>query len=96
MDRQSAREEVRFFLAWHPIPVGVRVVEGAWHIQDLYKISWWDALIVSAAQVSNCRYLLSEDLREDQKLGDVLVINPFSTSPEFVMDGLGASLSPDQ
>lgn len=87
MDTQSAREDVRFFLAWRPIPVGARVVEGAWHIQDRYKLSWWDALIVSAAQVSNCRYLLSEDLQENQKLGGVLVINPFSTPPALVRDG---------
>ncbi len=66
MDPQSAREDVRSLLAWRPIPVDARVVEGAWRIQDRYKLSWWDALIVSAAQASDCRYLLTEDLQENR------------------------------
>ena len=84
MDPQSAREDVRFLLAWRPIPVDARVVEGAWRIQDRYKLSWWDALIVSAAQVSDCRYLLTEDLQENRKMGDIEVINPFHTPPESI------------
>jgi predicted nucleic acid-binding protein len=84
MDPQSAREDVRLLLAWRPIPVDARVVEGAWRIQDRYQLSWWDALIVSAAQVGNCRYLLSEDLQDNQDFGHVMVINPFRTPPESI------------
>ena len=84
MDPQSAREDVRFLLAWRPIPIDARVVEGAWLIQDRYKLSWWDALIVSAAQVGDCRYLLTEDLQENQNLGNVKVINPFHSPPESI------------
>ena len=82
MDLQSAREDVRLLLAWRPIPVDARVVEEAWRIQDRYKLSWWDALIVSAAQASDCRYLLTEGLQENRNMGNVEVINPFSTPPE--------------
>lgn len=84
MELQNAREDVRLLLAWHPIPVDGRVVEGAWLIQDRYKISWWDALIISAAQVADCRYLLTEDLQENQDLGNVKVINPFHIPPESI------------
>ncbi len=84
MNLQSAREDVRFLLAWHPIPVDARVVEGAWHIQDRYRLPWWDALVVSAAHVGDCRYLLTEDLQEKQNLGNVKVINPFHTSPKSI------------
>ena len=84
MDPQSAREDVRFLLAWRPISVDARVVEGAWRAQDSYKLSWWDALIVAAAQASDCRYLLTEDLREHQNMGNVEVINPFHTPPESI------------
>jgi predicted nucleic acid-binding protein len=41
-----------------------RVFDGAWHIQDRFGLSWWDALIVSAALVADCRYLLTEDLQD--------------------------------
>jgi len=82
LDKQSARNDVRSLLAWHPIQIEACVLEGAWLIQDSYKLSWWDALIVSTAQVGDCRYLLTEDLQENQKLGNVKVINPFHSSPE--------------
>jgi len=82
MDPHSAREDVRSLLAWHPIPMDARVVEGAWRVQNRYKLSWWDALIVSAARVGECRYLLTDTLTENQSMGTLKVINPFHTLPE--------------
>jgi len=72
---------VRSLLAWGPLPVDARTVETAWAIQDRYSLSWWDALIVSAAQVADCRLLLSEDLQDGQEFGGLRVVNPFRTSP---------------
>jgi predicted nucleic acid-binding protein len=57
------------------------VLEGAWLLQERFKLSWWDALIVSAAQVGGCRFLLSEDFQESQTFGRVQVLNPFRTLP---------------
>lgn len=79
---ENARKDVRSFFAWQPLSVESRVVEGAWGIQDRFRLSWWDALIVCAAQVMGCSYLLTENLQENQKLGDLRVINPFYISPE--------------
>lgn len=84
MDPHRAREDVRLLLTWRPVSVEVRVVEGAWRILDHYQLSYWDALIVSAAQLIDCRYLLTEDLQENQKIGNVEVINPFNSLPESI------------
>jgi predicted nucleic acid-binding protein len=84
MDPQRAREDVRLLVAWRPISVDLRLVEGAWRIQDQYKLSWWDAMIVSAAEASDCRYLLTEDLQENRSMGSVKVINPFNAPPHSV------------
>ncbi len=81
LNAESARGDVRSLLAWRPIPVDARVLEGAWLLQERFKLSWWDALIVSAAQVGGCRFLLSEDFQESQTFGQVQVINPFRTLP---------------
>jgi predicted nucleic acid-binding protein len=81
LDSAEARSDVRSFLAWRPITIDGRVIEGAWLIQDQLKFSWWDALILSAAQVAGCRYLLSEDLQENQELGQLTILNPFRTDP---------------
>ncbi len=85
LDAESARNDVRSLLAWHPVAVDAGVVEGAWVIQDRYGLSWWDSLVVAAAQVANCRFLLTEDLQDGQELGGVRVVSPFSNSPESVM-----------
>jgi predicted nucleic acid-binding protein len=81
LDSEEARRDVRSLLAWHPIAMDGRVLEGAWLIQDQHKFSWWDALILSAAQIAECRYLLSEDLQENQELGNLRIVNPFHTAP---------------
>jgi predicted nucleic acid-binding protein len=82
---ESARNDVRSLLAWHPVSIDTKVVEAAWVIQDRYELSWWDALIVAAAQVANCQYLLSEDLQDGQELGEVRVVSPFNNSPESIL-----------
>jgi len=55
----------------------VGILDGAWRLEDLYSLSWLDALIVSAAQVAGCSNLLSEDLQAGQRFGEVRVVNPF-------------------
>jgi len=85
LDRQIARNDVRSLLSWNPIHIDERIVENAWFIQDRFQFSWWDALIVSAAQVGDCQYILTEDLQEEQVLGNVKVINPFQTSPDSLI-----------
>lgn len=85
MDLKSARSDVRSLLTWNPLYVDSHVIEGAWIIQDRYRISWWDALIVSAAQAGNCHYVISEDLQADQQFGDIRVINPFRKTPASIL-----------
>jgi predicted nucleic acid-binding protein len=80
----SAQTEVRNLLTWRPLGVDARVLEGAWFIQERYGSGWWDALIIAAAQVSDCRFLLSEDLQEEQIFGQLKVINPFRRTFESI------------
>ncbi len=80
--REEARAEVRDLLAWRPVAVDAELLERGWKIQDRYGLSFWDALIVAAAKSTSCRYLLTEDLRADQNLDGVLVVNPFLRDPD--------------
>lgn len=79
---ELARGDVQNFLAWKPISMDARGLEEAWRLQDRFLLPWWDALIVAAAQVSDCRYLLSEDFQEGMEVGDLKVANPFLNRPE--------------
>jgi predicted nucleic acid-binding protein len=81
MTVDAARRDVRALLEWKPRPVDQSVIEGAWMIQDRFRVSWWDALIVSSAQAAECEILLSEDFQEGQDFGGVRVVNPFKSQP---------------
>lgn len=78
----EARTVARTLVAWDPVLTDRQTIAGAWAVQDRYKLSWWDSLIVSAAKRARCRYLLTEDLQHGQDLGGVEVIDPFQISPE--------------
>ena len=77
----SARAEVRNLMAWHPVTVGRGTLLESWNIQDRYRLSFWDSLIVAAAKISSCRFLLTEDLQHGQDLDGIVVINPFRVDP---------------
>ena len=77
---EEVREIVRDLIAWQPVTIDLAVLENAWALQERYSLSWWDALIVGAAQVSNCPVLLTEDLQHGQRVGTVRVIDPFAAA----------------
>jgi predicted nucleic acid-binding protein len=82
--RDEVRAEVRDLLAWNPVIADGMLLEQGWKIQDRYQFSYWDALIVAAAKVCGCHYLLTEDLQSGQKLDGIEVVNPFLRGPESV------------
>ena len=79
-DVDKARALVRDLAAWQPVAVDLALLERGWRLEDRYSLSWWDALIVSAAQASDCRVLLTEDLQHGQRFGRVRVIDPFASA----------------
>ena len=81
VEEEEARRVVRSLLAWQPVRVGAGELEAAWSIRDRHALSWWDALIVAAAESSDCRYLLTEDLQHGRDLGGVRIVSPFRTAP---------------
>ncbi len=81
LDKDMARQQVRDYRLWRPVPADGRLVDLAWAMQDRFKFSYWDALIVAAAEISGSKYLLSEDLQHDQQLLGVRVVDPFQVEP---------------
>ena len=82
--RDEARAEVRDLLTWRPVVTDAALLEHGWRIQDRYQLSYWDALIVAAAKISSCGYLLTEDLQAGQKLDGIEVVNPFLRDPQSI------------
>jgi predicted nucleic acid-binding protein len=77
-----ARTLVRLFLAWNPRPEDSEFFEAAWDIETRFKLSWWDSMIVAAAHLSQCQFLLTEDFQDGMHLNSLTVIDPFSNSWE--------------
>ena len=91
MATADAQRVVRALAAWRPVPVDLPVLERAWLLQGRFSLSWWDALIVAAAQASECRVLLTEDLQHGQEFDMIRVVDPFASpdrTSQQVLDAL--------
>jgi predicted nucleic acid-binding protein len=77
LDAKATREIVADYLTWQVIVNGGDSILEALDLEARYQISFWDALVVQAAQASGAEVLYSEDLSHGQKYGAVRVTNPF-------------------
>jgi predicted nucleic acid-binding protein len=64
----------RPLLAVHSSPA---LFVSALQLHHQLRLSWYDSLIVAAAQEAKCTLLYSEDMQHGQRLGDLRVENPF-------------------
>jgi predicted nucleic acid-binding protein len=84
MPAGDARAEIRRFQRWQPWQIDHATVEAAWAVETRYALSYWDSLIVAAAQQLGCAFLLSEDLQHEQLIDGVCIVNPFLVGPERI------------
>jgi predicted nucleic acid-binding protein len=85
ISRAEARLTVLSYVAWSPQSFTIEPAESAWALQDRFSLSWWDALIVAAAQAQGCGFLLTEDLQAGQRFDGLLVVDPFATAPAEIL-----------
>jgi len=55
----------------------LELIEQAIDISVVSQISFWDSLIIAAAEKANCEFVFSEDLNPGQTYRGVMVVNPF-------------------
>ncbi|HLI85941.1 MAG TPA: PIN domain-containing protein [Bryobacteraceae bacterium] len=83
----TIRRLVKAYARWKPLCFSIPLIERAWHWTDRAQLTYWDALILAAAERFNCRWLLSEDFIQKRRYAPVEVISLFFTEPE----GFGAA-----
>src|SRR5688572_10288952 len=66
------------YFAWNPQPVDEPLLRRAREIELRYRLSWWDSMIVAAAQLQDCALLLTEDLQDGAAFGAVTARSPFT------------------
>jgi predicted nucleic acid-binding protein len=86
LEPAKAREIVEDISHWRPVDTSLGLMQQAWHWADWEQVSYWDALILAAAQRAGTRYMLSEDFQSDRRYQDIQVVSPFEHSPsEFAL-----------
>ncbi|MFZ0956012.1 MAG: PIN domain-containing protein [Candidatus Sulfotelmatobacter sp.] len=72
----EVRRLIQDYLSWEIVVNSPEAVLQALEIEVRYKISFWDALVLQAAEQSGAAILYSEDLAAGQNYGPVRVMNP--------------------
>jgi predicted nucleic acid-binding protein len=74
----QALEWIEALEAFPCVPIDTSLVKLAVEASQRYRISYWDAAIVTAAEILGAKTLYSEDLNDGQQYGTVRVRNPFA------------------
>ena len=76
LDSKATREIARDYLTWHVVVNDGNSILAALELQERYQLSFWDALVIHAAQTAGVATLYSEDLSDGHRYGGVQVRNP--------------------
>ena len=73
----EARKILREFLAWPMYQIAPADIVKASELEEKSGYTFWDSLVITAAQNTNAEILYSEDMQDGQQIGDLKIINPF-------------------
>jgi predicted nucleic acid-binding protein len=75
---EEAWQLVSRYFQWNPLPADETLLRHAREIESRFRLSWWDSMIVAAAQLQKCSVLLTEDLHDGAAFGTLIVRSPFT------------------
>jgi predicted nucleic acid-binding protein len=64
LSANEAWDDVQALLAWDPQPIDGALLQRGQSVSSRYGLSWWDSLVVAAAQAQGCSLLLTEGLQD--------------------------------
>jgi predicted nucleic acid-binding protein len=56
----------------------IKIIERGIDIGIISQISFWDALLIAAAEYSKCFEIITEDLNDGQIINGIKIRNPFT------------------
>ena len=75
---EEAWHLVSRYFEWRPCPLDEKLARQAREIEGRYRLSWWDSMVVAAAQLQSCEVLLTEDLHDGAAFGSLVVRSPYT------------------
>jgi hypothetical protein len=83
----NAREIVRDYAQWVATPKTPQTVIRASGISEGWRLSFWDSLILAAAEEQDCSTVLTENLNSGQTVVGIQIINPFFSRIRTCLSG---------
>jgi predicted nucleic acid-binding protein len=83
MPKNEARLLVWAWSEFCTAPYDFDVTQQAWKIQDQHGFNWWDCMLLASASRARCDLFLSEDMRHEQSVAGLTILNPFKLAPNF-------------
>ena len=74
---ETARRIVAEYAEWPVVETTAQLIVSASVLHERHRFSFWDAMVVEAALLSGATTLLSEDLQDGRRIGDLTIRNPF-------------------
>ena len=75
---KNAKLILEYLSTWDVVANDKYLTLKAIDIQERYRFSFWDSLIIQAAIQGQTRILFSEDLPDGQAVMDMKILNPFT------------------
>jgi predicted nucleic acid-binding protein len=82
LNRAAAREVVRAYAPWVMSWITPATVVRAAEIGETWHLSFWDGMIIAAAEQSEASELVTEDLNHGEVIAGIRIVNPFREGPD--------------
>lgn len=81
-DADEAIQTMIDYSVWRVIDADAALVIRATEVMKRFTLSWWDSMIIAAAEKADADILWTEDLNDGQQFGKLRVVNPLKpTAP---------------
>jgi predicted nucleic acid-binding protein len=77
LSMEEAVEYMHYMAVLETVHPDFNMIVAAVYLHKRIKLSFWDGLIVQAAAAADCSLLLTEDLQDGFRVGELAVKNPF-------------------
>lgn len=76
----QVKSVIQHFRKFEVVLIDGDAITNAIDLSILNQLSFWDSLVITAAQKANCSRILTENLNDEQIIGGLQISNPFNLS----------------
>src|SRR5260370_16634877 len=77
LSANETRDVLQEYMGWTIVVNTAQSTLGALEIEERYKISFWDALVIHAAETAGAEIIYTQDLSDRQPYAPLPSLNPF-------------------